>query len=221
MKYSAANASDVIGLSAFIIDFSLLRRYANNLNETHKISLFANYNSIEFLDEVSKSISRGIDKIRYIYNGTDGYVDIHYSLVDSNFVSCDFIVHAPMYQSRFTVESLQAVADAPSGETVMTTHTFVPNTCTSGSVVGSYGTIYFDKKGSVCSIYGDVNSVPSGAWTTLATGLPAPVRTQFFVAQNGASTDFVMCQLNTSGTLKFYGRGSHSSGYPTWTYICN
>lgn len=201
-----------------IIKFKIGR---NQNGDCHEIDLHVPHGH-SFVNEISTSgTNLGITKIRLTQGSTYLYVDIYYALSAASIVRVDFIPAGTITQSNISAESLQSVADAPSGETVLSTHDFVANTHISGSVVGSYGTIYYDRKGGVCSIYGDVNDVPNGAWTTLATGLPEPARTQFFIAQNGASTDFVMCQLNTSGTLKFYGRGSYSSGYPTWTYVCN
>lgn len=201
-----------------IIKFKIGR---NQNGDCHEIDLHVPHGH-SFVNEISTSgTNLGITKIRLTQGSTYLYVDIYYALSATSIVRVDFIPAGTITPSNIAAESLQSVADAPSGETVLATHDFVANTHISGSVVGSYGTIYYDRKGGVCSIYGDVNDVPNGAWTTLATGLPEPARTQFFIAQNGASTDFVMCQLNTSGTLKFYGRGSYSSGYPTWTYVCN
>lgn len=201
-----------------IIKFKIGR---NQNGDCHEIDLHAPHGH-SFVNEISTSgTNLGITKIRLTQGSTYLYVDIYYTLSATSIVRVDFIPAGTITQSNIAAESLQSVADAPSGETVLATHDFVANTHISDSVAGSYGTIYYDRKGGVCSIYGDVNNVPSGAWTTLATGLPEPARTQFFIAQNGASSDFVMCQLNTSGTLKFYGRGSYSSGYPTWTYVCN
>lgn len=201
-----------------IIKFKIGR---NQNGDCHEIDLHVPHGH-SFVNEISTSGTNfGITKIRLTQGSTYLYADIYYTLSATSIVRVDFIPAGTITQSNIAAESLQSVADATSGETVLATHDFVADTHISGSVAGSYGTIYYDRKGGVCSIYGDVNDVPNGAWTTLATGLPAPARTQFFIAQNGPSNDFVMCQLTTSGTLNFYGRGSYSSGYPTWTYVCN
>jgi uncharacterized repeat protein (TIGR02543 family) len=207
MKYEAANASDVVGLTAFVVDFSLLRRYANNPNEAHKISLFANYNSIEFLNEVSKSLSVGIDKIRYTYNGTNGYVDIHYSLSASNFVSCDFTVHAPMYQGRFTAEFLQSVADAPTGETVLTTYDFFANSDVAPFKFTVGGKDWwFEKRDGVVyfnSPY-DITSVSAGS-TAIGT-LPVGFRPRIhmYLPCGNNYTQFQMVTITTNGNVSFY-----------------
>ena len=225
--YSSTNDDELAGGKSANIRITITREgIAGNSfrNEVHFIDFSLAYGSYIFSNETSVTQSLAIDKIRYGYDLTNhfGFIDIHCKRNDSNPITVSFNVATDLEtQGEMASVEPYSVADAPSGETVLATHDFVANTHISGSVVGSYGTIYYDRKGGVCSIYGDVNGVPTGAWTTLATGLPAPARTQFFIAQNGASTDFVMCQLNTSGELKFYGRGSYSSGYPTWTYVCN
>jgi hypothetical protein len=225
--YSSTNDDELAGSKSANIRITITREgiVGNSFrNEVHFIDFSLAYGSYIFSNETSVTQSFAIDKIRYGYDLTNhfGFIDIHCKRNDSNPITVSFNVATDLEtQGEMASVEPYSVADAPSGETVLATHDFVANTHISGSVAGSYGTIYYDRKGGVCSIYGDVNNVPTGAWTTLATGLPAPARTQFFIAQNGASTDFVMCQLNTSGTLKFYGRGSYSSGYPTWTYVCN
>ena len=220
--YRVLHVANPTGSISRVIDLIITRNYVNANNESHCIKYIGNYNSHSFNDEVSKSNTILVDKVRYTTDSNYGYVDIHYAGTSANKIAVDFECYADIGLKQSCVaESLQSVANAPSGETVVTTYNFVASTQISGSVAGSYGTIYYNRKGDVCSIYGDVTGVPTGSWTTLATGLPAPAITQFFIAQNGSSNDFVMCQLNTSGTLKFYGRGSYSSGYPTQTYICN
>lgn len=225
--YSSTNDDELAGSKSANIRITITREgiVGNSFrNEVRFIDFSLAYGSYIFSNETSVTQSLAIDKIRYGYDLTNhfGFIDIHCKRNDSNPITVSFNVATDLEtQGEMASVEPYSVADAPSGETVLATHDFVANTHISGSVVGSYGTIYYDRKGGVCSIYGDVTGVPTGAWTTLATGLPAPARTQFFIAQNGSSNDFVMCQLNTSGTLQFYGRGSYSSGYPTWTYVCN
>ena len=220
---SAAGWYRVMTHAGAFPDGSIIKfRIGRNQNgECHEIELLVPHDEA-FVNEVSKAgTGFGVTKIRVTADANNRYVDVYMALSVSSLLSVAFEPSGTITQTNVTAGTLQAVADAPTGETVRSEYVFALNTHISGSVAGSYGTIYYERKGGVCSIYGDVNGIPTGAWTTLATGLPKPARTQFFIAQNGASTDFVMCQLNTSGELKFYGRGSYSSGYPTWTYICN
>ena len=117
------------GGRAWTIDLHITRTYNGAYNEVHSVKLLGVWDSFSFADEVSKSITNGIDKIRYTLNGNVGYVDIHYSLTSSNGVSVDFDVHTRYdAQGAFTANSLGAVAPAPSGETVLTEYTFAANT---------------------------------------------------------------------------------------------
>ena len=123
--------------TSWTIDLNITRAYNNTNNEAHSIKLLGVYNSFSFADEVSKSNVIGIDKIRYTRNGDVGYVDIHYSLNVGNDVAVDFDVHAPYAAQRyFTARSLEVVADAPSGETVLTECSFAKYT--EGDVSSSF-----------------------------------------------------------------------------------
>lgn len=118
-----------LGAPSFVVDFTITRSYSNTDNEVHKISLVAPYNNISFENELSKSNTAGITKIRYTRNGTHGYVDIYYGLSASNQVIVDFDVHVlPAYYGYFVASSFSGVAPSPSGETVMTEYTFAANT---------------------------------------------------------------------------------------------
>lgn len=124
----ANRASERAG-QAFEIELTINRAYGGSNNETHRILLQAVWDNIKFVDEKSLSNALGIDKIRYTYKSGYGYVDIHYSLSTSNYVAVDFNVNVrPDRQNGFTANSLEAVADAPSGETVLTTYEFKANT---------------------------------------------------------------------------------------------
>lgn len=225
---STSKSYDIAGSVGSIIRFYITRRYHWTGNETHEVSLSLVYTSIKWMEEESNAVILGIDKIRYTTNSTTNkaYVDVHYILSQENQVGVNFNVYCPLdpdginYQTQFTSKDFVAVADSPSGETVLTTYEFAANTFVSGSIAGSYGTVYYERRGNVVSLYCEVNSAPTSTWTQIATGLPKPLVTQFFVAQNGSSNNFVMGNLNTSGKLQFYGCGSHSSGYLSLTYIC-
>lgn len=116
----ANRASERAG-QAFEIELTINRAYGGSNNETHRILLQAVWDNITFVSEQSLSNVLGIDKIRYTYTSGVGYIDIHYALSTSNIVSVDFDVSCRSdLKSQFTAESLQSVADAPNGETVLT-----------------------------------------------------------------------------------------------------
>jgi hypothetical protein len=61
--------------------------------------------------------------IRYTTSSTKSHIDIRYSLSSANNVSIDFTVHAlPSMCASIKAESLQSVADAPAGETVLASY---------------------------------------------------------------------------------------------------
>lgn len=119
-----------IGPWSFSIDFDITRSYSNTDNEVHYVKLLQTYNAVpSIVNEVSKTNALNVGAIRYtIDSNNDGYVDIRYDSNASNVVTVDFTVHTnPAQQSYFIAESLQWVAPSPSGETVLTQHTFIAN----------------------------------------------------------------------------------------------
>lgn len=123
----------VRGGIGFLIDLCTTTSYNSSTNDTHFVSLLAAYERYYFADEKSVSRSVCIDKIRYVYDGNgNGHIDIHYSQSVQNLVAVDFVAHVRQPSQQYIVaESLQSVADSPSGETVLTEYTFaaiVPET---------------------------------------------------------------------------------------------
>ena len=117
------------GGRSFAVDICIGRTYANTKNEIHRITLLANWDSFAFVDEISKSDTNIISGIRYTHDSNNGYIDIQYLSLSSNNVYVDFDVHChPTEMANFTAQSLQSVADSPSGETVLTEYTFAANT---------------------------------------------------------------------------------------------
>lgn len=129
--YRVMKIVDGRGAWSFSIDFDITRAYNNSNNEVHSVKLLQTYNAIpSFVNEASKSNILVVSKIRYTLDSDNnvGYVDIWYGSNASNTVVVDFTVHArPAHQRYFTAESLQSVAPSPSGETVLTQHTFIAN----------------------------------------------------------------------------------------------
>lgn len=126
MNYTQSTAAYNQGATGAEIVFHITRRRTNAGEETHEVKLLCNYNDVSFMDEVSKSLSgyQRIDKIRYTYDSDGAHVDIHVNNT-SPAVCVDFEVYCePDRQSYYTAAALASVADAPSGETVLTTHSF-------------------------------------------------------------------------------------------------
>ena len=125
MKLTYANAAYVRGAMGAEIVFHITRRLSNAGEEAHEIRMMCNDNNITFTNEVSHSRAQKIDKIRYTYvASTCAYVDIHCSNACPN-TTVDFEIYADIDRRQYyTAETLQAVDDAPTGETILATHTF-------------------------------------------------------------------------------------------------
>lgn len=149
MQIDAGSTVRVEGGIGAIVNFNITRRQSNWTNEVHCITLdFVRTPALAFVNENSKSGTLLIDKIRYNIAGTVGYVDIHYTGTTAEDVAVCFDVNTlPSYFSSFTAESLQSVADAPAGETVLTTYSFGANTGGDASLtaVSSRGSITYGK----------------------------------------------------------------------------
>lgn len=169
LTYNAASETTVKGTPSFVIDFVIGRGYSGNNNGINRISLVANYNSISFVDEISVTNAHVVDKIRYTYSGATGYVDIHCNTANSNYVYVEFDVKTRYTdKSRFVQSGLTAVADAPTGETIVTTHTFsangfVPNQ----SILTSHGDL--SGTGTVTYTISSGVSVPTATWKEVAS----------------------------------------------------
>lgn len=126
--YRVLHVENPTGSISRVIDLTITRNYVNANNESHCIKYIGNYNSHSFNDEISKSNTILVDKVRYITDSNYGYVDIHYAGTSANKIAVDFECYADIGLKQSCVaESLQSVADAPSGETVVTAYTFNKN----------------------------------------------------------------------------------------------
>ena len=114
------------GAWGFILDINITRTYGATDNELHYIRLFGAYNNLKFLNEVSQSNSLGITKIRYTTSSAKAYIDIYSTLItNGNAITVDIVPHTnPIYIKSLKAESLQSVADAPSGETITASYNF-------------------------------------------------------------------------------------------------
>ena len=128
---STFGSYDLTGAIGALIDFDITRRYYWQGAENHKITLSFINSAIKFENEQSNSSVLGIDKIRYTRSSTTGYVDIHYICTQENQVGIDFSVHTPLEPNGlmydFKSRNLVSVADAPTGETIVTTYSFSTN----------------------------------------------------------------------------------------------
>lgn len=130
LSFSGTSAI-VQGSAGTAIKLHITRQGSTQSAETHSITYRAiNSGGGAFVDEESLSGVLWIDKIRATYTDTNLYIDIHYAGTTGNSVSVTFDVYDRAdRQSYYTAESLQSVADAPSGETIPAnlTHDFSAN----------------------------------------------------------------------------------------------
>ena len=116
-------------VSGTIIDFRIGRPYDANPAEAHKISFhIVGGGKSAFLDETSDTNTLCVDKIRATYGGGLMYFDVHYNTSSANEVLVYFDVYGKGQANGTSIAmGLESVADAPSGETVLTTYTFNKN----------------------------------------------------------------------------------------------
>ena len=234
LTFEAFSAAHVLGNEGFIIHLDVTRTASSVLSEVHSIDFHGVWNNLHFINESSTSAVFIIDKIRYTANGAYGYIDIHYIGTTGNDASVCFSVACRAFnQYRFTANSLETVAESPSGETVLTEYTFAANTDAVGTITPASGITLLGtrvvQRGKVVQIYG----VVQGSFTADTTGYtictvsgvtmpPSFLRcvggcgSQPFYAYNSA---YII--IDTNGELT--ARVSVNSSYITFniTYILN
>lgn len=222
MKYSAASAASAIGAVSFNVDFVITRAFNNKNNETHKISLIADYNNISFVGETSKSNAVAIDKIRYMQNGSDAYVDIHYNVSVSNGCYVDMDVHtAQSNKERFTSVGFSAVGPSPAGETQLALYTFIANTGTqitftptAGSNYNNYGGCWYGRIGNLVHLHIGMSGLTANANTTVYT-LPTgfrPITRASSVGTGGLSyTAIARLNVETDGKVNVVSDDPYAS----------
>jgi len=192
---------------SFALDLNICRQFYYANNEQHAIRLVGAWDNFSFVNEDSKSNSQIIKRIRYTRDSNNnGYVDIYYDFSNANIVYCEFAVHG-FYPELYTAESLQAVADAPSGETVLTEYTFA--TITGARVVHAQSSTSFgDAIATIKNIIGDnditwgvnaannlhadISNLSSGVVTVFSDGGPA-----FFVTLGKLNDSYYAAELFT------------------------
>lgn len=123
LTFAASSANDSNGYAGSQLEINI-GNYGSDA-ETHSIRFYIVRGKLTFSDENSCSYSQKIDKIRYTRNGSIGYIDIHATSSVSN-AYADFVVHDRFSrQNMYFANAFESVADAPSGETVMTTYNFL------------------------------------------------------------------------------------------------
>jgi hypothetical protein len=95
--------------------------------EVHEIDFCVSGTLTKFTNEASVGNHSFVDKIRFTTADTLLYIDVHYNSSSSKTANINFEAFGYAQLGNTTVESLQSVADSPSGETVVKTHNFSSN----------------------------------------------------------------------------------------------
>lgn len=195
MKFEYANGSYTRGATGAEIVFHITRRLASAGEETHEIKMLCNLDNIAFVNESSLSRTQRIDKIRYTYtSAVAGYVDIHCSDACPNVGVWFEVYEQPDRLKYYTAESLQSVADAPSGETVLATYEFAENT-RNGALLIEDITV-----GSATLAAGAVTSITK----SLSKAGYTPIAVAGFYGSGNGYVAVGDCFINTSNVLNMY-----------------
>ena len=218
-----------------VFSFEICRKAISNNNETHTIDYHMDYGGKNyFLNETSVSGNLYIDAIRYTYDNSYGYIDIHYNSATASEVFVHFFATGCNDTNANTVAmGLASVADAPIGETVQATYDFVLNTDDSATVsVGSdandivvSGTKLY-KHGKIVTGFVKVNtkSISAGGWRNMAV-IPSGFRPPYdidFAGINNSEDTFVHARIfASSGNISIWPTSAIASGkyiYISFTY---
>ena len=176
LEFAPTTVEHRLGRAGIIIDFDITR--FGTTNETHHVSLSLIETNAKFYGEFSNSNTQLIDKIRYTYDSSKGYVDIHLSSAYSANVAVDYQVAASAgsFRGLVTTKSLAAVADSPSGETVMVSYDFISSTdrtgsMTAGSGATSLSNVHIVQHGKMVNISGYAQGTFTASTTGYALGI--------------------------------------------------
>jgi hypothetical protein len=175
--------------------------------EVHKIDFCVSGGVTKFTNESSVGDHSFVDKIRFTTKDTILYIDIHYNSSTAKTVNINFEAFGYAQLGNTTAESLQSVADAPAGETVLTTYDFFANSDVAPFKFTVGGKDWwFEKRDGVVyfnSPY-DITSVSAGS-TAIGT-LPVGFRPRIhmYLPCGNNYTQFQMVTITTNGNVSFY-----------------
>lgn len=209
------------GATGHEVVFHITRRRTNQGEETHEIKLLSLYDDMRFVDEVSScTVGYGrIDKIRCSYGGTNAYVDIHVTGAAA-YTTVDFNVYcSPTFQGLYTSNGLSLVADAPSGETILTTYNLLENTAkkmaftpTSGSSYASYGGCWYAKVGNIVQVHIGISGLTANTATSIYT-LPEgfrPLSTCIATGKASANPSYAQVQVSDGGGVQITSTSTYA-----------
>lgn len=224
LTYTGASDARALGGNGDIYDFSITRKRDYGNNEVHKITLLNPYNVFKFVDESSASNGHFVTKIRVTSNSTTHTkcVDIYYDSTRVNPVTVDFILHSnPDTQGNCVASGLTAVADSPSGETVVTEYTFAANTKQYSSGTQSGVGYVIHRNGNLVLLRIESaggKSCAQGQYTTVYT-LPdwaKPYDTVYTAVDTYGGNNVICGMITYDGNVQIYPVNS-TTGYYRFT----
>ena len=227
MTFANSNATYNQGATGFEVDFHIGRRRTNSREEIHDIKMLCVYDGVKFVNETSAVFDTAyfrIDKIRYTYSSTNGYVDVHI-IAECPRIRADFDVHCePGFMSSFTSNDFVAVADSPAGETVLTTYNFAANTEQYSSGTSSGVQYVIHRSGKLVELRIESaggKSCTQGQYTTVYS-LPdwAKPHDTVYTAVDTYGGNNVICCMITNGNVQIYPVNSSTAYFRfTVTYF--
>ena len=203
IEYDAYDGYSANGYSGEIVTIKIIE--TSSVSSQHEIKLFLSYNKIVFLGEKSSGGQNLVDKIRYTVNGAKGYVDIHLSTATSIQVNCRFSVASRTYaQTLWKANTLDSVADAPTGETIIVTHTFSVSTDAETTLTAYGKTFTFRKRNGVVYIDAPDPITPSTNGANAVGTLPAgfiPAYVSRFIVANREANEYKTLVIDASGNV--------------------
>jgi hypothetical protein len=225
LTFDSNGGVNALGSSGAIIDINITRRYAYGMNEVHKLTLLFRYNGVDFVGEQSSAGVLEIDKIRWCYetnNTSKGHLDIHYNYSSGNVVFVKFDISTfKDYQQFYIAESLQSVANSPSGEGVLTEYSFTANTndtegCAKDSNFSSnVFQITAYRRGDMLNFYWNINVPALAAATevTMGTFSRLIVPSGRNVTCAGQKDAHYLIQFKSSGVVTIYSTNATTSQF--------
>lgn len=219
IKYNTGS-SGVKFATAQALNIKVGSTYNNTSNCVHCITMLGTYNTNPmFSDELSRSNSNVIDKIRYRYDSNNvGWIDVHYAASNSNDVWMMFDVGAyNTMQAYWIAQNFVAVDDAPAtggtADTILTTHAFlnatgtsISFTPTSGSAYSTYGNCWYAKDGNIVEVHVGLQGLTASTSTTVFK-LPEGFRPKslYITTGNGSAiSNLARMRIATDGTITVY-----------------
>lgn len=203
--YNAYDTNSAQGASGEIVTIKIV--HTSQVSVQHEISLFMTKDKVAFLNETSHGTTNLVDKIRYTYAGAVGYVDIHITSSSSLTYNVSFDVASRTYaQSLWVAGTLASVAASPSGETVLTEHTFTTDGARYQTFTAYGKTWTFRKYGNVVYVDAPDSMTPSSSGANSIGTLPPefrPAYTTRLIAAN-AEGAYKILLINTDGAVSAF-----------------